>query len=147
MQMLYTRSMGTQRLEKLARELGARDPGLEATLADVRQAVEQLRGLVDTLAGAFKRTAREAGAAHLANLEVGPVEPDEKHIDCIQFRVARGRWEIVCVAKAKGNVTLVGPFRRGKPEKPCADHPLRGTETEQALEDLLVRLIEAASER
>ncbi len=99
------------------------------------------------LVEAFKRAAHDSDAAYLANLEVGSVEPDEKHIDCIQFRVARGRCEIVCVGKAKGSVTLVGPFRRGKPEKPCADYPLRGPEVEQALEDLLVRLIQVASER
>ncbi len=51
------------------------------------------------------------------------------------------------MGKTKGEVTLVGPFRRGKPEKPCSDYPLRGAELGRALEDLLLRLIRAASER
>ncbi len=139
--------MDTERIEQLARELAARDAGLTPALQDVREAAEQLRGRALALVEAFKQVARDSGAPHLAHLEVGPVEPDEKHVDCIQFRVTRGRWEVVCVGKTKGDVTLVGPFRRGKPEKPCADYPLRGEEVERALEDLLLRLIRAASER
>ncbi len=75
------------------------------------------------------------------------VEPDEKHVDCLQFRIARGRWEALCVVKAKGSVTLVGPFKRGKTEKPCSDQPLRGAAVESALEELVTRLIRVASER
>ncbi len=139
--------MDTQRLEQLARELAARDAGLTAVLQDVREAAEQLRGRAHALVEAFKQAARDSDAPHLAHLDVGPVEPDEKHVDCIQFRVTRGRWQAVCVGKTKGEVTLVGPFQRGKPEKPCADYPLRGAEVERALEELLLRLIRAASER
>ncbi len=139
--------MGTERLEQLARELAARDVGLTTTLQEVRETAEQLRGRAHALVEAFKQAARDSDAPHLAHLEVGPVGPDDRHVGCIQFRVARGRWEVVCVGKTKGEVTLVGPFRRGKPEKPCADYPLRGAEVERALEELLLRLIRAASER
>lgn len=139
--------MEMRRFEELARELAARDAGLAAALGKAREAAERLRSLAYERLEAFKAAAREADAEHLAQLAVGDVEPDEKHIDCIQFRVSRGRWELMCVAKADGKVTLVGPFRRGKPEKPCADHPLQGEEVEGAFEDLLVRLIRTASQR
>jgi hypothetical protein len=139
--------MEMRRFEELARELAARDVGLAAPLGKAREAAERLRSLAYERLEVFKAAAREADAEHLAQLAVGDVEPDEKHIDCIQFRVSRGRWELVCVAKADSKVTLVGPFRRGKPEKPCADHPLQGEEVEDAFEDLLVRLIRTASQR
>ena len=144
--MLYTWSVETERFEELARELAAQHPGLAAELAEVHEAAEHLRDLAHAMLEAFKRVARAADAEYLTQLEVGPVEPDEKHVDCIQFRVARGRWEFMCVVKAKKTVTLVGPFCRGKPEKPCSDHPLRGEQVERALEDLLAHLIRAASE-
>ena len=57
---------------------------------------------------------------NLANLLLEPVDWDEKHVDCFQFRAARGRWEAVFVFKASGSATLVGPYKRGAPEKPCA---------------------------
>ena len=139
--------MDTQRLEQLARELAARDAGLTTALQDVREAAEQLRGRAHALLEAFKGAARDSDAPHLAHLDVGPVEPDEKHVDCVQFRVWRGRWEMVCVAKASEKLTLVGPFARGKAEKPCADFPLDGSAVEAGLADRLLELIRVASAR
>jgi hypothetical protein len=145
--MLYTARVKIERFEKLAETLARRDEELGAGLEEAREAAERLRGLADAAVEGFRRAARARGAPHLAHLEVGGVEPDEKHVDCVQFGVRRGRWEALCVAKASGKVTLVGPFKRGKTEKPCLDVPLHGAQTESALDDLLLRLIEQASER
>jgi hypothetical protein len=149
--MFYTSRMGSERFEKLAAELAERDAGLEVRLGEVREGAAELRALAHEAVESFRRAALAHGASHLAQIEVGPVEPDEKHVDCIQFRVTRGRWEVVCVAKAQADqgakVTLVGPFRRGKPERPCSDQPLHGEEVQTAIEELLVQLIQKASQR
>lgn len=145
--MLYTEHVVTERFEKLAEALAERDADVSAGLGDARAAAEQLREVAQAAVEAFCRAARARGAAHLAHIDVSGVEPDEKHVDCVQFAVRRGRWEALCVAKASGKVTLVGPFKRGKTEKPCRDMPLRGDGTEHALAALLERLIEQASER
>ncbi len=139
--------MATDRFAELARELALRDRDLAARLERARARAAALREWAEHALQGFRDVARDAGAAHLAHVEVGPVEPDEKHVDCVQFKVERGRWEITCVAKSAGKVTLVGPYKKGKPEKPCHDHPLVGGETEQALEDLLVDLLRQASDR
>jgi hypothetical protein len=139
--------MGTERLRKLAEELAARDAELAPRLAQAREAAERLNHVARVAVEDFRQTALERGAEHLTRIAVGPVEPDEKHVDCLQFRIARGRWEAICVVKAEGRVTLVGPFKRGKPEKPCADHALSGEAVEDGLEDLIAQLITSASER
>ena len=113
----------------------------------MRDALEALRGRALGSVAAFVRVARERGGAHLTDIGVGPVESDEKHVDCLQFKVARGRWELTCVGKARGVVTLVGPYRRGKPEKPCAEFPLPGAAADAALDDLLLALLREASAR
>ena len=139
--------MATDRFSELARELALRDRDLAARLERARARAAALREWAEHALQGFRDVARDAGAAHLAHVEVGPVEPDEKHVDCVQFRVWRGRWELVCVAKASEKVTLVGPFARGKAEKPCADFPLDGRAVEQGLADRLLQLLRIASER
>lgn len=139
--------MQPNRFEALARELGERDRALGAALADARAAAVELRRHAEQSVATFCAAARASGAEHLTQLHVGPVEPDEKHVDCVQLRIARGRHELVCVANSDGRFTLVGPFRRGKPEKPCADFPLRGPELYAGFDDRLVDLIRTASER
>jgi hypothetical protein len=143
--MLYTPAMGRERFERLAEELAGRDVDLVDPLARARRAAEHLRALALDRVDAFRNAARERGAAHLTDVEVGPVGTDEKHVDGVSFGAWRGRLRIVCVAKCDGEVRLVGPFKRGGPEKPCADHPLEGPEVEAALEDLLHDLIESGS--
>ena len=145
--MKYTDPMDTQRFRKLADELASRDPGLTLRLRDVRDAARELRELAFEAIEAFRERAAEIGAPYLGNLEVSPVEPDEKHVDCVQFRVARGRIELLCIAIAEGpgKVRLVGPFKRGKPEGPCEDAPLRGPAVVKALEDRIEQLVREAA--
>ncbi len=139
--------MHTEIFEQLARELAERDGDLPARLRDTRQATEHLREISVSAVDAFRRRAQELGAHHLTHLEVSPVIPDEKHVDCVSFRVQRGRLAVQCVgiAAEKGKVRLVGPFKKGKPEGPCADLPLRGSEVEKALEERIVALIREAT--
>ena len=136
-----------KRFSALAHELATRDRDLGPGLEDARQGARRLRAHAAGCIAEFAAAATSCWAPHLAEIEVGSVEPDEKHVDCIQFKVRRGRFEIVCVAKAKGKVTLVGPYKRGKSEKPCRDFALEGEAVLGTLEDLLVELITAASQR
>jgi len=144
--MKYTGSMDTQRFRRLADELAARDPGLAGRLRGVRDAARMLREFAFEAVESFRERAAEIGAPYLGNLEVSPVEPDEKRVGCVQFRVARGRLELLCVAIADGTgkVRLVGPFKRGKQEGPCVEVPLRGAEVEKALADRIEQLVREA---
>lgn len=145
--MKYTAPMDTQRFRKLADELAERDPALAQRLRDVRDAARELRDAAFDAVEAFRQRASEKGAPYLGNIEVSRVEPDEKHIDAVQFRVARGRFELLCIAIARGagKVRIVGPFRRGKEEGPCAEAPLRGGEVENLLEERLAALVREAT--
>ena len=138
--------MSQKRFEQLAAALARRDRELARELEPVRRALESVRETLGTSVRTFVETARAAGAEHLAHVEVGPVEPDEKHVDCLQVKVRRGRWEIVCVGKTRGVVTVVGPYRRGKPEQPCRDHAF-GAEAIDGAQDVLLELLRGASER
>lgn len=139
--------MGTARFEQLAAALADRDRDVSKSLEVVRPAFDALQGRAVGAVEAFVRAARAQGGTHLTAVAVGPVEPDEKHVDCLQFKVMRGRWELTCVGKARGVVTLVGPYRRGQPEKPCAEFALPGAEADAALEDRLLALLREASAR
>ncbi len=143
--MHYTLPMDLSRFDKLADELADRDDESRQVLPEIWAAADELQGLAGQIVARFRARVRARGCEHLAKLEVGAVEPDEKRVNAVQFKVRRGRWEIVCVAKSKGGFTLVGPYRCGKPEKPCADFPLRGAELEGGLEEKLEALIREAS--
>ena len=139
--------MSDERFAALARELAERDRELPRRLAEAADHAERLRAHADACIGVFCGSARAEGAEHLTAIRVGPVEPDEKHVDCCQFRIERGRWVAVCVAKARGVATLVGPFQRGKSEQPCRDVAFGAPDAFEALEALLLELLRKASER
>jgi hypothetical protein len=140
--------MPERRFEELAAALAARDRGLEKLQTELRPAFEALRERALADVEAFVSAARAGGGEHLTHICVGSVEPDDKHADSLQFRVRRGAWELVCVCRTrKGVVTLVGPFRRGKPERPCEDHALSGETAGAALDDRLLDLLREASDR
>jgi hypothetical protein len=145
--MKYTAPMDAERFRKLADELAERDPALTARLANARDAAYALRDSASAAIEAFRKRAAERDAPHLGNISISPVEPDEKHIDAVQFRIARGRLEVICVAIARGDgkMRVVGPFKRGKEEGPCAEAPLRGGEVDRLLEERLTALVREAS--
>lgn len=138
---------GFEDLRALARELASRDDGLGSSLDEARAAAERLRERAAAAVDAFRGEAESHGAAHLGHVDVSPVVPDEKHVDAWQFHVRRGRWEIACVAKARGQITLVGPYKRFKAEKPCRDLPFEGSELKQGFDGLLLALLREASSR
>ena len=139
--------MDAQRFRKLADELAERDPTLAARLRAAREAARLLRDAAFEAVEAFRQRASELGAGYLGNIEVSGVEPDEKHVDAVQFRITRGRLEVICVAVARGEgkMRVVGPFKRGKEEGPCAEAPLRGAEVESLLEERLAALVREAT--
>jgi hypothetical protein len=145
--MKYTAPMDAQRFRKLADELAERDPGLAARLRQAREAARVLRDAAFEAVEAFRQRASELGAGYLGNIEVSGVDPDEKHVDAVQFRVTRGRFEVLCIAIARGEgkMRVVGPFKRGKEEGPCAEAPLRGSEIETLLEERLAALVREAT--
>ena len=145
--MKYTARMDPQRFRKLAEELAAREPDLPGRLVRASAAAGALREAAARAVESFRSRAAELGASQLLSLEVSPVEPDEKHVDALQFRIARGRTELLCIAVARGagKMRVVGPFKRGKQEGPCADAGLTGPEVESLLEERLAALVREAS--
>lgn len=79
-------------------------------------------------------------------VEVTPPRVDDKHLHAIEFDLERGRHRGVITVKTKREVTLVGPFRVGKPEGPCRSFPFEaGDDLEDALGIFLTRFLEEAS--
>lgn len=87
----------------------------------------------------------EASVPHL-QVEVTAPRIDDKHLHAIEFDLERGRHRGVITVKTKREVTLVGPFRAGKPEGPCRSFPFEADEDlEDALGEFLTRFLEEAS--
>jgi hypothetical protein len=135
----------TARLEALGRELGEREAEHGPALERARSCAEALRGTVSRALERFHAAASAAGAPHL-EIEVSPVRTDDKHLRAVEFNLVRGRHKAVVVAKARGDVTLVGPFHVGKNEGPCKSFPMDAdAEIQQALGELLARFVEEAA--
>ena len=136
-----------EQFRKLARELAERDREIPAGLETALLIAQEVRARALAAVEAFSREALAGGVPHLANIEVGAVEPDEKHVDALQVMIRRGRWEVVCVAKSRGVVTLVGPYQRGKNEGPCETLAGRGDALDRALDERLLALLQEATAR
>ncbi len=133
------------RLEALGQTLGAREAEHREGLERARNCVERLRDRIEGALERFHRAAARAGAPHL-RVSLGEIRTDEKHLRAVEFDLRRGRYRIVVTAKSRGDVTLVGPFRVGKNERPCRTFPLEsGAELNDALANLLESFLEEAS--
>jgi hypothetical protein len=133
------------RLAELGRRLGEREAAHAADLSRAARRAAELRARVAEALDGFHAAARAAGAPHL-EIEVSPTRPDDKHLRSVQFELARGRQRAVITVKARGEVTLVGPFRTGKTEGPCRTFPIDAEpEIETALGDFLERFLEEAA--
>ena len=133
------------RLAVAGHTLGAREASHRAGLTEATRRAEALRGVVADALDAFHAAAREAGAPHL-QVELGPVRLDAKHVRAIEFDVRRGRHAGIVTVKARGDVTLVGPFRTGKTEGPCRTFPWDAeTDIRRALGDFLEQFLEEAA--
>jgi hypothetical protein len=133
------------RLEELGQTLGAREADHTAAIGVARAKAEALHASVCDAFARFHAVAEKSGAGHL-RVVVGPVQLDEKHLRSIEFDVTRGRYRTVITVKSRGEVTLVGPFRRGGTEGPCRTFPIDAdAEIEAALGDVLERFLEEAT--
>ena len=135
----------SDRMEELGQTLGTREAEHSAALDAARDKAESLRATVCQAFSRFHSAAEKVGAAHL-RIDVGPVRLDEKHVRAIEFDVTRGRYRTVITVKSRGEVTLVGPFRRGGDEGPCRTFPIDAdAEIETALGEVLERFLEEAT--
>lgn len=134
-----------QRLAELGCRLGEREaPHREAREA-ARKEAERLRAATAEALEAFHAAAAERGAPYL-RVELSAVQPDEKHLRALQFALRRGRHEAVVTVRSRGEVTLVGPYQRGRAEGPCKTFPAGGgEELGRALGAFLERFLEEAA--
>ncbi len=134
-----------QRLQRLGDELGSQEAVHALGLKHARASLELLRAAVDQALAQFHRAVSQAGAPQL-RAELSEIRTDDKHLRALQFEITRGRYTAIVTAKSRGELTLVGPFRRGKTEGPCLSFPLDSTaEIEQALGDFLERFLRDAA--
>jgi hypothetical protein len=133
------------RLAAAGRALGEREAAHRAALAAARSRCEALHALARDALDAFHAAAERAGAPHL-RIELGSPRLDEKHVRAYEFELRRGRHVGLVIAKSRGEVTLVGPFRTGKDEGPCRSLPFdAAADIERALGEFLERLVEEAA--
>ncbi len=133
------------RLAALGRTLGAREAHHASELDRARTCAESVRGDVASALERFHDAATSAGAPHL-QIDLSPIRTDDKHLRAVEFDLARGRHRAIVVAKAKGEITLVGPFKQGKVEGPCLSFPFDARdEIQRALGDFLERFLEEAA--
>ena len=134
-----------ERLEALGRELGAREAAFRDELTRARGVAEKLRSRIEEGLERFQRAAAGAGAPHLS-AAVSETRIDDKHVRAVQFEVSRGRHRAIVTVKARGDVTLVGPFHAGKTEGPCRTFPIEsGAEIDAALGGFLQSFLEQAA--
>jgi hypothetical protein len=133
------------RLEALGSQLGEREAVHRADLERARGCVERLRRGVESALERFHAAAAAAGAPHL-RVRLSEIRPDDKHLRAVEFDLERGRHRAIVTAKARGDVTLVGPFHRGKTEGPCLSFPMDAEDDlRRALAEFLERFLEEAA--
>jgi len=133
------------RLEALGRKFGSREAEHREALERAHTFAEKLRGAVAEAVECFHSGAASTGAPHL-RIDVSEIRVDDKHVRAVEFDLLRGRHKAVVIAKARGEVTLVGPFHLGKTEEPCLSFPFNAeAEIREALGPFLERFAEAAA--
>jgi hypothetical protein len=133
------------RLARLGRELGMREAEHRAALDQARERAAALRAEVAGALEGWREAVAAAGAPQLA-VALGELRPDDKHVRAVEFDLSRGRHRAIVTVKARGEVTLVGPFHAGKAEGPCKSFRLdAGDEIRKALGDFLERFLAEAA--
>jgi len=133
------------RLEQVGHTLGARESRHVAGLQQARRQIGEIRHQVENALKRFHVAVNEAGAPHF-RVEISAIRTDEKHLRAVEFDVSRGRHKAIVVAKSRGEITLVGPFRTGKTEGPCKSIPFGSdAELDAALGDFLETFLEEAA--
>jgi hypothetical protein len=133
------------RLAQLGRRLGEREAAHGDALERARRYAGEIHADVARALERFHTSVAEAGAPHLS-VELGDVHLDDKHLRAVEFDLTRGRYKAIIVAKAQGELTLVGPFKVGKVEGPCLSFPFAAEdEIRAALVSFLERFVEEAA--
>ena len=131
------------RFERLGHALRDREAEHADDLDRARACAERVHAAVAKALADFN------AAAGLPQLEVelSEIRIDEKHVRAVEFDMVRGRHRAIVTAKSRGDVTLVGPFKRGKTEGPCRSFPFdAGPELQAELADFLEQFLEAAAQ-
>lgn len=132
-------------MARLGRELGEREGAHRADLDEARRRAAALRAAVQDALEGFREAVAAAGAPQL-EVRLGELRPDDKHVRAVEFDLARGRHRAIVTVKARGEVTLVGPFHAGKTEGPCKTFPFAAdAELQKALGDFLERFLTEAA--
>ncbi|MFP8873286.1 MAG: hypothetical protein VCB42_01850 [Myxococcota bacterium] len=135
-----------ERMNEAGRRLGEREAPHADPLEKAAAHARALHAKVRKALVQFHDAASRSGAAHL-RVALGEPALDAKHVRAFQFDVSRGRTRAIVVVKSRGEVTLVGPFHAGKPEKPCRTLSLDSEGgIEEAIGDLLERFLEEATQ-
>jgi hypothetical protein len=130
------------RFERLGHTLRDREAEHADGLAGARECVARVHAAVAKAIADFNAA---AGLPQLV-VELGEIRTDDKHVRAVEFDLVRGRQRAIVTAKSRGEVTLVGPFHRGKTEGPCRSFPFEaGPELQAALADFLEQFLEAAA--
>jgi hypothetical protein len=133
------------RMRALGQELAAREAEHRAALDEARQRAVSLRAEVAEALAGWREALDAMGAPQLA-VALGELRPDDKHVRAVEFDLTRGRHRAVVTVKARGEVTLVGPFHAGKTEGPCKSFPFAAEdEMRKALGDFLERFLTEAA--
>ena len=129
----------------LGRELAEREAAHREGLAAARTRAALLRAEVADALEGFREGVAAAGAPHL-EVRLGELRLDDKHVRAVEFDLSRGRYRAIVTVKARGEVTLVGPFHAGKTEGPCKSFPfVAEDEIRKALGDFLERFLAEAA--
>jgi hypothetical protein len=133
------------RLRELGRELATREAEHKSALDEARRRAVSLRAEVAEALEGWREAVTAAGAPQLA-VALGEVRPDDKHVRAVEFDLTRGRHRALITVKARGDVTLVGPFHAGKVEGPCTSFPFAAEdELRKALGEFLARFLTDAA--
>ena len=133
-----------ERMAVLAAAVVAREQRHAEALASARDKAQTLHQRVGEALRRFNAVV-ETEAPGL-RVEMSSPRLDDKHAHAVQFDLARGRHRAIVTVKSKAEVTLVGPFRAGKPEGPCRTFPFSASDDlDDALGDFLERFLEEAT--
>lgn len=133
--------MNLDAIREKARALAAREkPALE-DLRIARAAALSMHEAAAAVIRAFESEAAAGGAPHL-RLELSEVQPDAKSIRACQFSVSRGRVMVWVIALPESKFRLVGPFKRGETEGPCAEGGVGDADRDDRIAALIGNLID-----
>jgi hypothetical protein len=113
----------SDQLKALGSQLGEREAAHRSDLERANERAREFHSRVRAGLDGFHEGCRASGAEQL-KIELSQPRIDDKRVHAVQFDVSRGRHFLIVTAKSKGEVTLVGPFKEGKPEGPCRSLPI-----------------------